>query len=429
MLGGDVVVVIGQIGAGKSALCRELESSASVRHVDIEDLRCPDGRRMGAGAIAAHVASAAAAGPVAFECSGASRDFEEVIEDLRLRGLGCLVVLLDCNIRTALRRVRERHGRIRPRAGGTWASQLRWTESRLRLVPADLTLSSDTSRPASIARAVRNAWESVDCEATCGDTVRLPRELSFTHLAAFQICPWSYRLKYMDHVKEIVETEQMYLGSRLHEALAWLYSGESRGKTELVAWFRNRLTETLPADTDHAAAARLFQTGQDALVLHHDVVYRKERGKTIAVEGVVRMPLDNGLTFVGRVDRVAVDPSGTVEVIDYKASARRRTSRPRIPDSLQIASYSVAVLRELDQRSVIARRIMLATGEEERFAVSAEDARQVTLSLTRWTRGLLAGRGFPTLAGSHCASCQFNPICTEGAEYPIARGAFIRKQG
>ena len=423
-----MLVVIGQIGAGKSAVCHELESSAGVRHLDVENLRYADTCRMGASVIAEQIASAAVSGPVAFECTGASRDFEEVIEQLRLHGLGCFVVLLECGMRSALRRVSERHGRIRPRAGGTWASQLRWTESRLRLVPADLTLSSETSDPASIACAVRNAWEGEGRGVIDGD-VEVPHDVSFAKLAAFEICPWSYRLKYVDHVREIVETEQMYLGSRLHEALAWLYGGfgKARGKNELVAWFRNRLTETLPEGTDRVTVARLFQKGTEALALHHDVVYRNERAKTIAVESVVRIALDNGVTFVGRVDRVAVDPSGTVEVIDYKASSRRRTSRPRIPDWLQIASYGVAVLSELDLPSVIANRILLGTGEEERFAVSEKDVRQIILSLNRWVRRLVAGGGFPMRTGLHCASCQFNPICVRGAEFPVAQGAFVRR--
>ena len=429
MPGAEVLVLVGQIGTGKSAVCRELES-AGARHVDVENLRYANGKRMGAPAIADHIASAAMSGPVVFECTGASKDFEEVIEHLRLGGLGYFVALLDCSMRTALRRIRER-GRIRPRAGGSWVSQMRWTESRLRLVPADLVLSSETKDAASIASIVGKAWERAGCAVKDKAESTVPRQVSFTQLAAFQVCPWSYKLKFVDHAREIVETEQMYLGSRLHEALAWLYGGggTDRSKTELVGWFRNRVTETLPIGVDLVNATRLLEAGENALVFHHDVVYRQERAKTIAVERVVRMALDRSVTFAGRVDRVTVDPSGTVEVIDYKASGRQRTSRPRIPDWLQIAAYSVAILQELDVPTVIARRIMLGTGEEERFAVSVEDVSGVTLALGRWARGLLAERAFPMQAGTHCASCQFNPICAEGVAYAVAPGAFVRKSG
>ena len=311
-----------------------------------------------------------------------------------------------------MRRVR---GRVTPRwphSGRTWASQMRWTEQRLRLVPADLTLSSETAEPASIASVVCQAWERAGRRAV-GTTV--PREVSFSHMAAFEVCPWSYRLKYVDRAPEATETEQMYLGSLLHEALAWLYGGprEGRDQDELVAWFQERLAETFPPGLGDGAARRLFEAGRRALILHHEVFYRNERERTVAVERAVRMKLGKRLTFTGRVDRIALDPSGTVEVIDYKTSGRRSTSRPRIPDWLQNAAYGASVLLELDLPSVIARRITLATGEEERLALTTRDVRQVILALRRWIARLAASGAFPARVGAHCMSCQFSPICTE----------------
>ncbi|MYA60129.1 MAG: hypothetical protein F4X40_06180 [Chloroflexi bacterium] len=422
----NVLVLIGQIGAGKSTVSRKLES-VGVRHLDVENMRDADRERMGSSTIADNVASAATSGPVVFECSGASSEFEEIIERLTLGGFRSLVVLLECSIPTALRRVNCRDGRRRPRAGGSWVSQMRWTESRLRLVPTDLTLSSETDDPESIAAVIAKARGGASSYVKDQRVSTVRQEVSFTQLAAFQVCPWSYKLKYVDHLPEIVETEQMFLGGRLHETLAWLYGGSAAqpSKTELVAWFRNRLAETIPSEADGAAVSRLFKAGEKALIFHHEVVYRQERSNTIAIERMVRLPLDRKLTFVGRVDRVAVDASGAIEVIDYKGSDRKRTSRPRIPDWLQLAAYSVAILKELNQSTVIARRVMLATGEEERFAVSARDARRVILALRRWASGMLTKRTYWTRPGPHCASCQFNPICGAAARGAKSR-AFIR---
>lgn len=424
----DVLVLIGQIGAGKSAVCSALESSEDVRHVDIEDLRGSGEGGADVAKIADQVASAISSRHVVFECTGASKDFEEIIEQFRRRNLRPFVALLDCSTQTALQRVRERGGRVRPKAGGTWAPELDWTESRLRLVPADMTLRSDRADPGCIAADIWKGWATRPRRMP--DTVpSKPRDVSFSELAAREICPWSYRLKYLDHVPEMVETEQMYLGSRLHEALAWLYSGGDGGcdKAELVHWFRSRVAETLPEGTDGATASRLSQRGEEALVFHHEVAYSSRPSRTIAVERPIRMPCDPWTTFVGRVDRVAIDASGTVEVIDYKTSPRRRTSRPRIPDWLQVAAYAVAVLRELDVPNVIARRVMLATGEEEQFAVSREDTRQVKLSLARWARSLAARGASAKRPGAHCGSCQFNPACDGATGFPIARGAFVRE--
>lgn len=422
---GPVLVVIGQIGAGKSTLCQNLVSLVGARHLDVADLRQDSIGDLDAHAIADLIASEASFGATVFECTGASPEFEEIVEQLRLRGLESLVVLLDCSIETAIRRVRGQPGRIEPRSGGTWADQMRWTESQLRLVPADVTILPDMSDPASVVNSVRQAWERA---ARKPRKISAPQEISFSKLVAFEVCPLSYELKYINGEPEVLETPLMYLGSRLHETLAWLYgrTSQHRSKSELIDWFEERLAESLPNGVSTNSVRDLIDTGRKALVFHYDVAYSNERRRTIAVEKRVRMSLGKGTTFVGRVDRIALDSSGTVEVIDYKTSPQRRNSRPRIPDGLQIAAYSVATLLDLGLSSVIARRTILTTGQEEQFALTSKDVRRVTLSLRRWLSRLTACRVFSPRVGAHCSSCQFNPICTAGRGFPTTPGAFVQ---
>ena len=427
-IGNIVLVMIGQIGAGKSEVCRLLASSMGARYFAVEDLRYQSNHEVEPSAIANHIASLASSSPVIFECTGASEDFEEIIENLRLCGTTCHVILLDCSIGTAIRRVRNRQPRRRPHGGGSWASQLQWTESRLRLVPADLTVSSETASPSSIASTISRAWEAAGTSERTRPQTKMPKEISFSQLATFQVCPLSYRLKYGDRVPEMVESEQMYLSRHLHETLARMYStlGNNPSKNEVISWFESRVRETLSEKVEECIAERVYEAGKRALAFHYDVVFRIEGPRTIGVEKEVRMEIDKGVTFVGRVDRIGLDPTGVIEVIDYKASSRSSTSRPRIPDWLQIAAYSAAVLLEFNLQSVIARRIMLQTGNEERFALAAQDVRQITLSLGRWMRRLANSESFPGNVGPHCASCQFNPICPEGAQVPVARSAILR---
>ena len=375
-----MLVVIGQIGAGKTTLCQELVSKVGARHLDVENLRCQypgDGQ---AHAIADHIASAAYSGPTVFECTGASRDFEEIIEQLRRRGLDSFVVLIDCSICTAIRHVRGQARQLQPRSGATWDSQMRWTESQLRLIPADLTLSSETTDPARIASIVLRAWKRVERGTM---QVSIPGEWSFTRVLDFDVCPQLYRFKYIDNVPEVVETPEMYLGQRLHEALDWLYrnAAERPDKGQLVDWFKERLADTLPSSADNRIARHLFEAGRKVLVFHYDVVYGSERTTTLAIGKTVRLNLGEDMMFVGCVDRLALDSSGTVEVIAYITSRDQYSSCPRIPDELEIAAHSAAILLELDLPSVIARKTILATGEEQRFALTKRDVRQVTLSL------------------------------------------------
>ena len=421
-----VLVLIGQIGAGKSMVCRSFSATTGARHVTIEELRRKHGTAPCPSTIADQLIAFTDSAPVAFECTGASRDFEEIIDRLRSRGLRSFVVLLQCSVETARRRVHQRAWNP-PESGGTWEHHLQWTESRLRLVPADLTLSSERAMASALASTIHVAWRNARARRTLPSEPSVPVEISYSQLSSFDVCPLAYRFKYIDRIPEAAESENMFLGSRLHETLAWAYSTPSNPtRTEVFDWFNDRLATTLPPDTDHSTLERLQTTGERALAYHYATVFLNEKQDTIAVEQPLRMPLGGNLTFIGRADRTTLDASGTVEVVDYKLSDGNSTSRPRVPDWLQSAGYAAAVLRDSQLTSVIARRTLLQSGEEQRFALSEDDTRSVSLALRRWFFRMQNADGYPPNPGSHCASCQFNPTCPEAARVPLSPRAFRR---
>ena len=186
------------------------------------------------------------------------------------------------------------------------------------------------------------------------------------------------------------------------------------------------MASTLPRHGHRSTLERLRTTGEKALAFHYAAVFLDEKQRTIAVEQPLRMDLGGGLAFVGRADRITLDPSGTVEVVDYKLWDRDSTSRPRLPDWLQSAGYAAAVLRELKLASVLARRTLLQTGEEQRFALSEDDTRPISLALRRWFFRINTADEYQANPGPHCASCQFNPICPEAARFPLSPRAIRR---
>lgn len=422
-----VLVLIGQIGAGKSEVCRGFAATTGARHVTIEDLRREQGTALCPSTIADHLTAFADSAPVAFECTGASRDFEEIIEALGTRGLRSFVVLLHCSVETARRRVHQRAW-TPPESGGTWERHLQWTESRLRLVPADLTLSSERSTASALASLIHVAWGKARAQQALPNEPSPPVEFSYSQLSSFDVCPLAYRFKYIDRIPEAAESENMFLGSRLHETLAWMYANAAANptRTDVLLWFDDRLANTLPPNTHHSTAERLRATGQKALAFHYATVFLNEKQSTIAVEQPLRMALGRGLEFVGCADRITLDASGTVEVVDYKLSDGSSTSRPRLPDWLQSAGYAAAVLRGFQLPSVIARRTLLQTGEEQRFALSNDDTRSVSLALRRWFFRMKTSYGYPANPGPHCASCQFNPTCPEATRFPLSTSAIER---
>ena len=149
---------------------------------------------------------------------------------------------------------------------------------------------------------------------------------------------------------------------------------------------------------------------------------------TLAVERRIQLALKPGVDFVGRVDRVGLRPSGMIEVVEYKTSRRTTTSRPRLPDLLQLAAYGVALLVEQRVDKVLARRVVVPSGVEERFVVSKEDCRWIRLALLRWVRRLSQFDVNVANVGSHCRSCEVVRDCPRVPDNFLSKAVKEEKQ-
>ena len=424
-----LLILVGQLGAGKSEISRYILEIAGIQHLTLEKLRHRSVLWAETASIVDYVVSQARASPTILECTGTSRDFEEIVEGIRAHGIDCHVILLECRVETALRRVLRRDPLGRPRSGRSWASELRRTESRLRLVPADYTISTETEDPKDIATRIHRLWIEAHEEVQTQFPSKIDDNVSFSKLSTFQVCPLSYKLKYIQETFGELEPKDMFLGRILHETLAWMYGAMSGcpSRRSVIQWFTRRLTESAPASLSPDALEAVFRMGEHALVFHYDVVFQSEKPRTIAVEKLVRMRLAEGVNFVGRIDRISVDLTGIVEIIDYKTFGRKPMHRVRLPDRLQIGGYGAAILRELDLQAVIAREISLLTGKEERFLMTGDDARQVELALLRWARQVYRTESFRANIGTHCVSCQFYPVCPEARKVAIEDGIILQQ--
>jgi len=265
------------------------------------------------------------------------------------------------------------------------------------------------------------AWKDFGTAARHNDSRTQPTgTFSFSQLASFDICPLEYRYKFLDHQRESVQSEPMFLGERLHEALYFLYRHTTIPVTEaeLLAWFAARIRETVPALTTQIQLNDLIQRGSELLRFHYANEYQSQTKRTIALEKRFVIELAADLLFVGRVDRIAIAPSGTYEIIEYKTSTRKWTSRPRIPDLLQLAAYGVAALLEYHVPAVLVRRHQLGTGDNDDVVIRETDPKRISKALRRWINRIWRTREFVARPGLHCRSCQFGPICPSAAFPP-----------
>ncbi len=411
------IVVIGQVASGKTTVAREIGRRLAVRVSGIEQLRAA-GLDTSPTRVARELGSLAGSGTVVYECSGAHPGFEETLFEIEAGGIPPFVALLDASFETATRRLQERGQREPPRGGGSWSDHLRWVQTRLRLVPVDVCVSTEQNSPSQAAGQIVDALES---EAP-GQRV-VPGVFSFSRLATYEVCPLSHRFKYIEGREEEFMPVAVRLGKCLHLALAQLYPAKASG-ISLGSLFT--LFETVVAAEDPVEEERrwLIGRGREILEFHYRTAFACDARETLSTEKRVALDLGGGVVLTGTIDRLVRTRTGIIEVIDYKTRFRASSSRPRIPDLLQLAGYGVAALLEYETQQVFLRRHYLESGEEDRLLLCRDETASVCLALRRWIRRLSGGDA--PRQGRHCRMCFYCPSC-EHATFGADRRPWARR--
>ena len=404
-----VIVVIGQVASGKTTVARELGRRLAGRVSEIEQLRAASSDTSPSG-VACELASLAGSGTVVYECSGAHPDFEETLFEIEAGGVLPFVALLDASFETASRRLQERGQREPPRGGGSWTEHLQWVQTRLRLVPVDVCVSAEHDDSSEAVGQVLEAFKNAPRAQRVA-----PGVFSFSRLATYEVCPLAHRFKYIEGREEEFMPAPVRLGKCLHHALARLYLAKASGMSlgSLVALFETMVAAEGPVEEERGW---LIEQGRQILEFHYRTAFACDGRETLSTEKRVALDLGGGVVLTGTIDRLARTRSGIIEVIDYKTRFRATSSRPRIPDLLQLAGYGVAALLEYRTQHVFLRRHYLESGEEDRLLLCRDEAASVRLALRRWIRRLSGGDA--PRQGRHCRMCFYSPSCEHAAFEP-----------
>ena len=409
-----MIVVIGQVASGKTAVAHELARQLGARVTGIDQLRAAYSDTSPAG-IARELRSLTDSGTVIYECSGTHPDFEETLFEIEASRARLFVALLEASFETATRRLQERGQREPPRGGGSWSEHLQWGQKRLRLVPVDVCVSTEHNDPPEAVGQILRAFENQPQGQRMGHGV-----YSFSCLATYEVCPLSHRFKYIEGREEEFKPAPVWLGKCLHLALAQLYLPKASGMSlaSLVALFEAIVAAKIDVGEERQG---LLDQGRQILEFHYRTSFACDTRETLSTEKRIALDLGGGVVLTGIIDRLVRTRTGIIEVIDYKTRLVASSSRPRIPDLLQLAGYGVASLLEYETKDVFLRRHYLASGEEDRILLRLEDIASVRLALHRWIRRLSGGDA--PRPGRHCRMCFYHPSCEHAQIEPARRTA------
>jgi putative RecB family exonuclease len=175
---------------------------------------------------------------------------------------------------------------------------------------------------------------------------------SHSKIESFKQCPKKYELAYIRRMPKTTRGIEAYLGSRVHEALEWLYEHVCMGRVPEVTEVLQRYRERWDAEWDPCVRiARKGFTATDYRVAGERLIkdyYARhhpfDRGTTVGLEIGVQLELDSERIVRGIVDRLVKVSDGVWEIHDYKTGRSLPTQEQADADR-QLALYQLAVER------------------------------------------------------------------------------------
>lgn len=242
---------------------------------------------------------------------------------------------------------------------------------------------------------------------------------SHSRISTFETCPKKYEFTYLLKVPGGPTGIEAFMGSRVHDALEWLYR-EVRAcrlpdADEVVERFREsweanwddgvKVTRAERTVADYAAI------GEKALRDYHARYAPFDQGVSVGLELRVSLGLDPEHEIIGFIDRLTKVSDGVWEIHDYKTGSHLPTQAEADADR-QLALYELAV-REMypDALDVTLVWHYLAFDHEVRSKRTTEQLAALRAEVLEAVRDIEARPEYPTRTSNLCSWCEYQQVC------------------
>lgn len=244
---------------------------------------------------------------------------------------------------------------------------------------------------------------------------------SHSRISAYETCPKKYECAYITRPAKGPSTIEAFMGSRVHEALEWLYRKAGVGRVPdeaaLVAKFHQRWDAEWSDDIvvvrpDHEAAD-YRAIGERSLLEYHRRYAPFDQGRTVGLEMRIELALDESRDhmLMGYLDRLVKVADGVWEIHDYKTSNTLATQQQADADR-QLALYQIAVQEAYpDARDVTLVWHYLTFDTEVRSARTSEQLEALRAETLAAVLKIERATEFPTKVCSLCDWCEYRDSC------------------
>lgn len=245
---------------------------------------------------------------------------------------------------------------------------------------------------------------------------------SHSRLSSFEDCPRKFHYRYVLKLATDTESIEAFVGKRVHEVLERLYRFTAEGRVPSLArvlerfglwWDEHFDARRVRVVRDELDSEHYRRLGERCLSHYYRRHYPFDADETLAVEERVVFSLDDSGSYrmQGFIDRVVRARDGTLEIHDYKTSARV-PRQERLDRDRQLALYQLGLSERYGRHETV--RLVwhyLASDQvrtSQRTSEQLERLRSDTVALIDRIR---EEREFAPRPGPLCPWCEFNHVC------------------
>lgn len=231
--------------------------------------------------------------------------------------------------------------------------------------------------------------------------------LSYSRISKYLLCPYQYKLYYVDGLRPKVPSASLCFGQIVHQALAHLFAGNG----DPVHFFKEEWLRMQEAELSYVYRESWDKLAERGVILLQGFVSQElpKLGRIIASERSFELAISNLDTpFVGVIDLIAeMDRKRTV--IDFK-TASQAYEEHEVLLSDQLSAYALA---EPDAEQ-FALCVFVKTKEPRidwYFAARSGDQLTEFLSKASIIGQDIEASRFYQRPGKQCGWCDFLPVC------------------
>ncbi len=242
---------------------------------------------------------------------------------------------------------------------------------------------------------------------------------SHSRIETYETCPKKYEFCYVIKAPRGPDGIEAFMGSRVHDALEWLYGEVKMCRLPDEEDVAERFRSAWDAEwKDDVRIVRVGRSAEDYLAVGEKAVrayYRRyhpfDQATTVGLELRVRLALDDDHEIAGFVDRLDKVADGVWEIHDYKTSASLPT-QAEADASRQLALYELAIRQmypEVREVSLVWHYVVHDC--EVRSSRTPQQLADLRAQVLEGVEHIEAQRSFPTKTSSLCDWCEYRPIC------------------